>query len=69
MTPAAGDGAPMAAAYTTGFGVFKFVRLKRLKHSARNCKPSRSDSENHFANERSVCASLGPCKTLRPTLP
>jgi hypothetical protein len=30
ITPAVGDGPPFAAAYTTGFGVLKFLRLKRL---------------------------------------
>jgi hypothetical protein len=36
ITPAVGDGAPVAAVNTTGFGVLKFVRLSRLKNSARN---------------------------------
>ena len=46
ITPAVGDGPPAAEEYATGFGVLKLARLKRLKNSEPNSRPTRSDNEN-----------------------
>ncbi len=54
ITPAVGDGPPVAAVYTTGFGVLKFVWLKMLKNSARNCRLSRSVKIILLVAEKSV---------------
>ena len=69
ITPAVGDGPPVAEAKTTGFGVLKLVRLKILNNSARNCRLTRSVNMNFLASDKSVSARPGPCSTLRPTLP
>ena len=69
MTPAVGDGPPVAAVKTTGFGALRLARLSKLKDSARNCKLKRSERANLFVSERSSSAKPGPCNTLRPTFP
>src|SRR5215467_8580713 len=68
-TPAVGEGPPVADAYTTGFGVLKFVWLNRLKISARNCRLNRSRKESIFASERSVPTRRGPGSVFRPAFP
>ncbi len=51
INPAVGDGPEEAEVNTTGFGVPKFVRLKMLKNSARNCRLNLSESLVAFKND------------------
>src|SRR5260221_10472766 len=60
MTPAVGDGPPVAAAETTGFGVFRLVGLKRLKTSERNLKVRRSVNAEFFVTDSSPSTSFWP---------
>jgi hypothetical protein len=69
MTPAVGEGPEGADVRTTGFGLFRLVRLNRLKNSALNWRLNFSVSRNFFAREKSVSAIPGPCRKLRGALP
>ena len=70
MTPAEAEGSTVVAEVkTTGLGLLKFVRLKILNSSARNCRLTRSVNRNFLATEMSVVASPGPCRKFRGALP
>ena len=69
ITPAVGEGPEVAEVKTTGFGLFRLVRFKRLNSSARNWRLSLSVSENFFAKDKSVSAIPGPSRKLRGALP
>lgn len=69
ITPAVLDGAEPADVNTTGFGVEKFVWLRILKNSDRNCSFNFSESGNSLSAEKSSVANPGPVNTSRPTFP
>src|SRR5215471_9505625 len=54
---------------TIRLGVLKLVRPKRLKTSARNCRPRASRIGKAFKTEKSQVARFGPMKVSLPTLP
>ena len=68
ITPAVGDGPPIADANTTGLEMLKFVWLNTLKNSERNRMFHRSENENFFFRDRSVSISPGPGKTFQQAL-
>ena len=54
---------------TTGFGVPKFARFCKLKHSARNSSVVRSVSAAFFISDTSTLANPGPRYVPLPRLP
>jgi hypothetical protein len=68
-TPAVGEMPEVAEVYTTSFGVRRFVWLRMLKNSARNCNPKRSVICEFLVAEKSTSDSPGPFNESRETLP